>query len=662
MQRSLELLELAQHSHDTYYQALALWIAGHSQRHIGEYHASLGSFEQMLALPQTSRDEKTFQGWAYNGIGLAYRRMGQYKASIQSLEKFLKVTQRMGDTPGQGRAYCNLGIAYHEMGQYIMAIHYLEKDLGIAQQLHHKPGLRIAYKWLASAYDGMGQSDRAIDYAQKELHIAQQLNDRPGLGAAYGDLGNAHYTLGQHQAAIAYHQQHLEIAVELDDIPIQGIAYNNLARAYVGLGQHQMAIDSGHKSLEIAQQLDDRPEQRIAHSTLGLAYAGSGQPGLACSHFAASDDLVRETETLLADGQWRRHLLSFGEECVHFLDEWVLAAGRSGDMVEALRVEERRRCQSELAYQADVMRGRHDVSVDGLKAIASSAGAAFVIVTKMFSGRLLTWVLSGETGDLLYANIEDIEERESAIKEWTKGATFAEWAEWQRALKKAQQWLINEERNCRPVSRTEMKKAVELLIPENMKSDVDEELWEVIHDPVMFPETVSGLSGAYKELRRHFFQKAEKAMEELSKLLWQPIVEKCPAVRDVVRGDAPHAKPVRQCLSNYELIPVYTHAHTHTSCALPWRMWLQIYFVPDPDLSFVPFCALKTGEHFLIEKALVAQASSLRTLDCARLRWDTICNEAQLPSKVGNENSEAATVYFEQKSFRLRRRGHSCFA
>ena len=53
---------------------------------------------------------------------------------------------------------------------------------------------------------------------------------------------------------------------------------------------------------------------------------------------------------------------------------------------------------------------------------------------------------------------------------------------------------------------------------------------------------------------------------------------------------------------------------------------LQIYFLPDPGLSSIPFCALRVGGRFLIEKALVAQASSLRTLDCARIRWDAICS------------------------------------
>ena len=73
---------------------------------------------------------------------------------------------------------------------------------------------------------------------------------------------------------------------------------------------------------------------------------------------------------------------------------------------------------------------------------------------------------------------------------------------------------------------------------------------------------------------------------------------------------------------------VSSHFHTRSQkLCVALLLCLQIYFLPDPLLSPIPFSALKVGEHFLIEKVLVAQASSLRTLDCARIRWDTICDE-----------------------------------
>ena len=725
-QRSVELLEVAQHSQDTKTQTVALLIAGQSQESLGEYRTSLRSFEQMLTLPQHPQQEKTALGWAYNGIGLAYiglgehtkaienfkkyldleKRLGdeagqgaacgslgnayitagQYESAIEYLEKQLEIAEQLDDEPGQGRACGNLGCAYDGLGQYKTAIEYLNKDLDIAKRLNDTPGQGKAYANLGNAYDGLGQCKEAIGYHQscleiakqlddkpgqraaynnlgcahhglgqyKEaigyhrscLEIAEQLDDKPGQGIAYGNLGNAHRGLGQYEEAIGYHQSCLDIVEQLDDLPGQGAAYGNLGNAYSSSGQYKMAIQYHQKHLDIAKQLNDKLGQKAAFGNLGFDFAQSGQLEEACCHFASSDALVRQLEAQLAHGQWRRHLLAFGEEHTRFMDSWVVAAARSGDMAEALRVEERRRCQSELAYQADAVRGRHegeikddDVSVDGLKAMATSVGAAFVVVMKKFDSALLTWVLSGETGELVYERCLDKAYEDEEIAEWMESVTFAGWAEWQRAFGRARRRITEEESSGRFLGQAGLKRAAELFVPDGMKGDLDEELWASIRDPATFPETVCGLSVAFKNLQQHFFQRADKAMEELSKLVWEPIVNECPALERVVRGDCPSTKPVSAVFFSSSFSSLSRSLVFRVWCVLCCPLWLQIYFLPDPSLSSIPFCALKTGGHYLIEKALVAQASSLRTLDCARVKWEAICSESRSPSKVGMECS-----------------------
>lgn len=65
-------------------------------------------------------------------------------------------------------------------------------------------------------------------------------------------------------------------------------------------------------------------------------------------------------------------------------------------------------------------------------------------------------------------------------------------------------------------------------------------------------------------------------------------------------------------------------------------MRLQIYFLPDAELSAIPFLALKLGGQFLTEKATVVQAPSIDALDSARKGWDDLCEMALPPSpKVG---------------------------
>ena len=77
---------------------------------------------------------------------------------------------------------------------------------------------------------------------------------------------------------------------------------------------------------------------------------------------------------------------------------------------------------------------------------------------------------------------------------------------------------------------------------------------------------------------------------------------------------------------------------TPECCSFTCRFtfYLQIYFLPDSTLSPVPFSAFPVGDRFLIERAFVAQAASLRTLDCARKRWDDISSsDPQSSPEVG---------------------------
>ena len=624
-QRSRKLFEVGQHSQDTYCQALALLITGHSQEYMGQYQESLRSFEDMLSLPQNPRNEKTVRVWAYNGIGIAYKcvgryetaieyankaldisqklddkseqgtaycnlgiafekvgryeeaaachkkhleisrqlhdtpgqgraycnlgcayeKMGQYRAAIRCAEEHFNIAQQLGDELGRGHAYCNLGIAYQRMGQYTRAIQNLDKHLDIAQKLDDKPGQGLAYYWLGNAYRCRGKYKQAVDYAEKELCIVQQLNDKPGQGHAYTSFGNAYYGMRQYKKAIKYHRKNLEISVELKDKSGQGKAYGNLACAYSELGESKTAIKYGEEFLRIAQQLDDRPRQRLAHGNLGLVYARCGQFDLARQNFEKFYEFMCQLEVQLADGKWRLHLLTFGENHVHFMDEWVVAAARSGNMEEALRVEDLRRCRSELAYQADVVQGRQDVSLDKLKAMARSAGAAFVIVMKMFDDTLLTWVLSGESGELLYTRQKNLARKQAKISKLVNCVTFAEWERWQKQLVMARESLKERRKEQNGVIPIRwLKSEIETLISEDMKGDLNRKLWRSMRDPKTFERVVTQVgSPEISELHKHFLQKAERAMDKLNELLWKPI-ERCTAVKTELESETRCDRPV----------------------------------------------------------------------------------------------------------------------
>ena len=605
-------LDIAQQLGDTPGQGKAYGNMGAAYIAMGQYARAIENLEKDLDIVQQLGDTPG-QGKAYGNMAAAYIEMGQYTKAIENLEVYLDIAQRLDDAPGQGKAFGNLGNAFMEMGQYARAIDNLEKCLGIAQQLDDKPGQERAHGNLGGACRELGQHARAIENMEKCLDIAQQLDDTPGRGRAYGNLGGVYVELGQYARAIDNLEKCLDIAQQLDDTLEQGRVYGNLALAYSGLGEPEKGIEYGHKLLQIAQELDDMPAQRTAHGNLGVAFARSGQLDLACRHFASSDALARQLEAQLTRGQWRRHLLSFGEAHTRFMDTWVVSAARSGDMVEALRVEEQRRCRSELAYQADTVWGRReggvkdgDVSVDELKAMATSADAAFVVVVKMFDSALLTWVLSGETGELVYERCLDKAHQDQDIAEWVASVTFAKWEGWHQTFSKARDELVRLRKASGLDEESSVADLIQSTFPDAMKGDMDEELWASIRDPSTFRSTICGFGPVFSALQRHIFLKAERAMGKLSTLLLEPIVDKCPALEKIVRGDCPSTKPVGAWLSSnscacfsfslscarvciYPRVIYHTLAHKSAVCACsPWLYMAADILFARPQLVFHP--------------------------------------------------------------------------
>ena len=86
------------------------------------------------------------------------------------------------------------------------------------------------------------------------------------------------------------------------------------------------------------------------------------------------------------------------------------------------------------------------------------------------------------------------------------------------------------------------------LIPAAIKGDISRELWTSIRDPPKFLRmATSAFSLENSKLKAHFLKKAEHALDKLSKLLWEPIVRNCRAVRRALKSNSRCDSPVSLC-------------------------------------------------------------------------------------------------------------------
>ena len=613
--------------------------------------------------------------------------MGQYKIALGYLRKSIAIAEELDAKPLIMNAQESFGQVYLEMGDLKHAIRHFTQLQELAEELQLDMSRCSALSGLGSAHLRMGQHSDALRCHQEELNIACILEHELSVARAYSGLGCSHMKLEEYSQAIECHEKDKAISERLECRPGLKRAHGNLGDVCKRTGDYAKAIEHHQEYLKMAKHLEDKPAQTRAHASLGLEHFHSRNLAQAFRHFTIFGDLLSDLEEQLSEGQWRQHLTGFVENYAECMDAWVAAAAQAGDMLEALRVEEWRRCRSELPYLPKVGDGNSsgdiqgieagdkDVMAHGLEDIAKRVDASFIIMFKMYENTLMTWVLSGETGKLVYQNLVDLRGRQRKVSEWVASVTFAEWAEWQQAFEKARRWLERVKQAEGSLRNEDLQNIAKALIKDSMRGDLDENLWASIHDPRTFPETVFGLSRPFKTLQSHFFQKAENSRGELSKLLWKPILEECTDLQKSLQDDAPCTKLVRASfsLAHFARILLFFFIFlisreekrrrrrrrrkrrrrensrlslTRPCCALHHRCTLlQIYFLPDPPLSSIPFCALKSGERFLIEKVLVAQASSLRTLACAEMRWHAICTGPHSPSEVRLECSFHITIF-----------------
>ena len=657
-------LDIAQQLDDKPGQGRAYCNIGNAYYGLGQYKTAIEHLEKLVDIAQ-QLGHKPRQGAAYGNLGCAYEKMGQYETAIDYHSKLADIAQELDDKPEQGRAYANLGKAHAGLGRYQAAIGYLRDSIAIAEELDIKPFIMDVRESFGQVYLEMGDPKQAVDHFTQLGELAEDLGLEIWRCSALSGLGSAHLRMGQHSVALSYHEKELHIAQSLEHEPSVARAYSGLGCAYMQLHNYARAIECHEKDRAICERLEcwpglkrahgslgdvckrqgdyakaiehyqeyltmtellgDRPAQARAQASLGLERFRSGNPALAFRHFTKFEHLLSELEEQLTQDQWRRHLAGFVDNYAECMDAWVVAAAQAGDMLEALRVEEWRRCRSE-----QLCCPRKD-GTPGF-GLAGAADASFVIVFKVYENNLMTWVLSGESGQLVYDKLVDVRGHRHRIPEWVSSVSFSELSGWLQAFAKARDAIEHEEEaHGRPVGAKGLEKIAERVIPDSMKGDLRRKLWASIRDARTFPETVCGLSREFEMLESHFFQKADTAMEELSKLLLGPILKEFPGLERNLRGEAPCIKPVRAVRAC-----VFRCAQQSHSLLFFFLLWLhQISFVPDSSLSTIPFCALKIGGRFLIEKAPVTQASSLHALISTRMRWDAICSERSALSKGG---------------------------
>lgn len=345
----------------------------------------------------------------------------------------------------------------------------------------------------------------------------------------------------------------------------------------------QKAIEYHSRRLTIAKDTDDEAGKAIALSNLGASYWGHDDVRRAIIHFRDFSVSLRALESNLNPNELRKYLLTFWEQFAPGVDVWVAAEmemaisepvskdevvvdGTSGQWT-ALVAEELLRRRSEMSDIAELLETAssdvgqeterallamdQDLTAEGIVQMVKRLHASYVVVIKLWDNRLFTWVLEGNRGDMVYACVKSIEDEEDIgrIDELIRGATFDTWHQMRQVLREANELISDDD-----IGESADQILKEKLSTEEVRKIVPPSLWDDWQKLYLYPnfrEVVSGTGILFERIRDEF---AQRALDRLSALILQPIMDNVPAVQRAIMysevGERPVSLPL-QFLSPY---------------------------------------------------------------------------------------------------------------
>jgi len=590
---------------------------------LGNVYQSLGQYQQAIEFHQQSLDidreigNRQGEATSLMNLGIAYNSLGEYERAIESYQQSLYIKREIGDRRGEASCLGNLGNVYHNLGQYQRAIEFHQHSLEIHRIIGSRQGEVHSLVNLGNAYSFLGEYQQAIKFHQQSLEIARDIGDRQGEASCLGNLGTTYGALGQYQQEIKYHQQSLEIARDIGNRQGEAVSLGSLGSAYDSLEEYQQAIKFYQQSLEIAQEIGDRLGETYVLNNLGLSQLKVGK--------------LYDAETTLRQGivtreQLRESVTDSLEKAIFFegqahtyrLLQEVLVARNKPEA--ALEISERGRTRAIVEFLAERLGvSAEPPSIADIRQIANVQNATLVEYSIIYDTleiegqpretqevKLYIWVVSPD-GDIEFRSVDLAKfwKRQNAGTFWQQvtatGKTIAPIALFLLTLASlislALWWRFRQHR--RPISRPFVPWVLGVVA-----------LSSIVALGVTFsPNSQTATRGDSDNLENW-----QPPLSPLAKLVRSTHAEINTETRGLGQVISEKSCTDDRCLRQLHQILIEPIADL-----LPDNEDDRVIFIPDRDLFFVPFAALKNADgRYLIEDRTILTAPSIHILELTR--------------------------------------------
>jgi len=226
----------------------------------GMYNESIHCLEMILFLAENIRN-KSWESYAYSGLGLICNIQGKYSEALNLIEKSLNINDQLGELSKKATDFNNFGLTYHDLGNYSKALEQYNKALKIDKQLGELSKIAIDLCNIASIYHEQQNYLKAIENYEKALEITEQQGDLSTKALLLNNIGRLFYNQKKIPEALEKYEEALDIAEQLTDLYLKASILNNIGMIYHDQKLYQEALKAYEVAIYIFEQLGILPKK-----------------------------------------------------------------------------------------------------------------------------------------------------------------------------------------------------------------------------------------------------------------------------------------------------------------------------------------------------------------------------------------------------------------
>lgn len=229
-------------------------------------------------------------------LGNIYRSAADWHKSTSHFKKAIQLAKISGDIGKAMECKAELGRAYRSSGCHSKALKRQKKLLEFAQGRSDTSNVANACGYIGFTYYSMGKQhyDEAVKYLSCKLELCKnELDDSAGYRWCLNNIGKVYLGLKEHDLCMKLFSESGEIARQLGNLLGLGTAYGNLGSACRAVGKHGDSVKYHQLYLEIAIKNSDTGGVAIMQRELILdhlyLYRDEGDAGKKASFLAQAE-------------------------------------------------------------------------------------------------------------------------------------------------------------------------------------------------------------------------------------------------------------------------------------------------------------------------------------------------------------------------------------